>query len=318
MTSLAVLRLRPRDAARTGVAIVLFAAWSAAAVTLWLELATIPTARPDLVESAVIYLIPLAAVVTAVLRRRSQDRILPVLAGAMSAVAAAIWLAPQLSNRATAIFAIPAIAGSMLAARRWPAPMLIATVACSAFYGSAQAFLGLPLGQLADLLLGGFWFGLLGGLMLSSRRHAWTLTPGVALIGVYIAITLAYVAASPNFEYGLRFFRLSHWHILALVVVGYVGLRRPTLDRVAKGTIVVAVLVGAYATLRWAIGPAAKEAELIGGAYGTQYNQLFVGENKVQGSFPNGQELGLWASLVIPFCVAAALTRRIVPAARRL
>lgn len=286
------------------------AAWLVAALALWLDAWVLTVARAHVVEGAVLYGIPAGAALVALVRRDGRGGELRLAAAAMCTVAAALWVAPRLATASPlTIAAVPALLATALATRRWPAASIGAVFACSAFYGSAEAFLDVPLGQVADVVLGGLWIGLAGSVALGVRREALAISPGTALLGAYVLATLVAVALAADPGLALRAFRLTVWHLLALVVVALVATRRETQRDVARVAAVVALAAGAYATLRWAIGASERELALLGtDPSGTLYNQAVVGEDKVIGSFPNGQELGLWMSLLIPFCMAAALT----------
>ena len=229
--------------------------------------------------------------------------------GGVGIVAGAIVSTFVALGNAILIAGLAGLAVTAVAARRWPAQTVFTVFAISGTYGSIQAFTPLDTGPTVDLLLGALWLGLIPQLFSRRRDYDLVLWPGVAAILAYVLFTLASVVFAPDAYEGLRAFRQTTWYMLALVLVGYLGLRPPTRDQLAFGVVVVCALVGAYATLRWAIGPSAKEQAFAATTGEVKYD-VAAGDTKLQGSLENGSILGLWTAVTIPFCVAAALGMR--------
>ena len=76
--------------------------------------------------------------------------------------------------------------------------------------------------------------------------------------------------------------------------------------RIAQGMLVVAGLVGAYATLRWIIGPSGDERELAE----RMPNNFLDGELRPIGSLTSTKELAAWCAIVSPFALGCALAFR--------
>jgi hypothetical protein len=74
----------------------------------------------------------------------------------------------------------------------------------------------------------------------------------------------------------------------------------------AKGAVVVAGLVGAYAVYRWMTQISVAEYQNWGA---DPYNYV-GGKLRLLGSFPTGQDLGGWTADVVPFCLAMGFTFR--------
>lgn len=237
-------------------------------------------------------------------------RTLRLLVGGMWLVLGAVigWILA--AGSPPLVLGAAAVALTAVAARRWPAQTVFAIFAISGTYGSIDAFTALEPGPTVDFLLGALWLGLLPRIFSRRRDYHYVLWPGVAALFAYALFTVASVPFAPDTYEGLRAFRQATWYMLSLVVVGYLGLRPPTRDQLAVGVVVVCALVGAYATLRWAIGPAAKEKAFAATTGDLRYETVAGGDTKLQGSLENGSVLGLWTAVTIPFCVAAALGMR--------
>src|SRR5205807_1598445 len=92
------------------------------------------------------------------------------------------------------------------------------------------------------------------------------------------------------------------------LMFAYAGWSRATYERIARGVVVVASLVGAYATVRWLVGPSGIErdhAVAVSGPY-----DYVDGHLRVFGPFSSGHTLAAWTAVAIPFCLAIALWLR--------
>jgi hypothetical protein len=259
---------------------------------------------------AIVFGVPLLVVALRLLARGEVDPWFTRLAVAMGTVAGALAGGRLVAHHPLLVFVPAIVSFAYLAVRRWPSRALIAAFFLASAYGSIEAFTGVSAGQLTDLVLAGLWLTFLVPLVVGKRTRELRLTPGIVLLLAYVAMTIGALMVSTDVNFAARAFRLSTWHLMAVIPVAYLGWKPVTLDRVVRVFGVIALLVGAYATLRWAIGPSGREKALLQNANGVMYNQTGIGEDKVQGSFPNGQELGLWASIMLPFCLAGFITWR--------
>jgi hypothetical protein len=136
-------------------------------------------------------------------------------------------------------------------------------------------------------------------------------TPALFMLGLYLGATLIAALSTTPVDDGIRAFRLAPLFLSVVLLIGYGGFTRRTLDLLARTMVVVCLVVSAYAALRWAIGTSAKEQALQRSAMDRQYNQLGItSESKVQGSLPNGVLLGVWMACTIPFLTAVAIAWR--------
>jgi hypothetical protein len=214
-----------------------------------------------------------------------------------------------IERKPAAALAIPLVLATAALVAHWPAPGVLALVLVTGSYASIAAFTGLRTGALTDVVLGGLWVVVLWRLLLSRRDWSVRPWPGLLALLLFLALTaLQLFSSSGSLSVGLRSARASHWFILAFVLLALSGFERATLDRIARGVAVVALVVGAYAVVRLAIGPAAAERNFAA-SFG-QPNLLQNGDLGLFGSFVSRHQLGAWCALMIPFCAALALGYR--------
>lgn len=198
-----------------------------------------------------------------------------------------------------------AILASGMVCYRFPATATIAAFLLTGTYGSLRAFTGASGAALIDVLLVGLWSSLLITRLIRRQVRQQFVWPAMVVVAVYLGLTLLAVITSPDIYPAFLSFRLSGWYVLVVILIAYSGWQRPVYDNIARGFIVVGLLVGAYATLRWVIGPTGAEQNLalqVAGGY-----NFVEGTLRVFGSFHGGHQLGFWAGSVAPFCLGAAL-----------
>jgi O-antigen ligase len=204
--------------------------------------------------------------------------------------------------------AIPAVFAVSFACSRYPAAALIAVLALCGIFGSLKAFTGLSATAAADLLLAGLWGALLYRIATKGVRPPGWLWPGVVVLTAYVALTGLEILAAETIQLGFDSFRIAAWHISVIPLIVYAGWTRITYERVARGAVVVAGLVAAYAAFRWLSGPAQAELEFAEQVTGP-FN-LIGGDLAVFGSFSSRLQLAFWSAAMLPFCVACAFTFR--------
>jgi hypothetical protein len=291
----------------SALALLGLAAWAWLTIGLWQGAVSVP--RVGVVYPLLVYAVPALAVAAFVLGPRPAPPWLGTLTGGVCVIAGAIVGSAIAISGPLVVAAVVALLLSAVLSRRWPAGYMIVMFGISGSYGTITAYTPVSPGQTIDLMLSGLWLGLLIGLATQRREHTFVLTPGIVLVALFLLASAVAVVFAPSPYLGVRAFRAAHWHMFAVLVLAYGGWRHATRRRVAYAIVVVSALVGAYATLRWAIGPASKEQALVAKAGDPLYNQV-GGARKVQGSLPSGHQLGTWSAIAIPFCIAAAITWR--------
>jgi uncharacterized membrane protein len=232
-------------------------------------------------------------------------RTMPVLAGSAALVVAAYVYAYGLDPSISALALAVAILGWF--AYRWPATTIAIAFAMSGSYGSLRAFFKLPANGVATAMLAGLAAACLGVLLFGRRKHAVVIWPAAVLVTVYLIALAVMIPFSPALAPAVKVARTGGLYMLGFLLIAYGPWRSATHTRARNAIVLISLAVGAYATLRWAIGASAKERAVV---QDLVFNQTTLGKNKVQGSFPSGVELGVWTSNVIPFLLATLLAQR--------
>jgi hypothetical protein len=198
-----------------------------------------------------------------------------------------------------------AIVGAI--AYRWPVASIAVAFAMSGSYGSLKAFLSYPANGTATGLLAGMAVAGVAALVFGRRRRAVHVWPGAVAVAIYLIALAVMVPFSPASGPAIKVARTEGLFMLGMLLIAYGPWRGDTHERARRAVVWIALAVGAYATLRYAIGSSASERAQV---TAVAFNQTSPGHNKVQGSFPSGVELGLWTSCVIPFLVGSVLAER--------
>jgi hypothetical protein len=284
---------------------------AAGALALWTAVVAIDKLDPQRLalgggmRSAIVYGLPaLLAAVIVFDARAAEVRALRWAAGWCALVVVAQVAADKVSVSSTAVLALPALALAAFVLGRRPAIGVVAVMAISGFYGSLIAFWKFPEEKAVQLALGALTLALLWRVLISGRDHAFRFTLGLALPLFYAYVTLVQTILDAHSVAAGRGFMTSTWFILAFAVIALSGWSPRVHEQIAKGVVLVAGAVGAYALYRWLAGISVSEYNHWAS---DRYNYV-GGELRLLGSFPTGQDLGGWTSIVAPFCVAVALT----------
>jgi hypothetical protein len=278
-------------------------AWASALCAMRLGFVQAPQSTVD----ALTYAVPAVLVLLALVHRGEVPG-LALAAGLTCAVSAALVLPPRMMGNPDIALAVPAAVCAGLLTARFPALSLTGVFLLAGTYGSVTAFTGVPGDSVMDKIIVGLWVGVIGRMFLARREVRVRPTPALMLVAAFlVACVLAALTTEPV-ESGIRALRLGPLFMSLVLLLGWGGFSRRTLDRLVKCIVAVAFVGSAYAALRWAVGPAAKEQSLLSSAMDRQYNQLAItGDDKVQGALPNGFLLGLWCACVIPMLVAVVI-----------
>lgn len=240
-------------------------------------------------------------------RLRPQALTLPtLLAGFVLLAAAVLFAAGVDSMSSTAVLAIPGLAITTVVCRRRPAAAMVVALFVSGTFGSMLAFAHVHTAALADVLLLGLWLAAIWGWCFGAARYRARLWPGVAVLALYTLYSAGQIFTADTLTLGVQSFRSSIWYLAAALLIAYAPWPAGTRDRLVKGALVVASFVGAYATFRWAVGPAGSERALAAAIP----NNVLDGKLRPVGSFTTAKELAEWTAIMLPFCAALALTMR--------
>ncbi len=202
--------------------------------------------------------------------------------------------------------ALPALALTAIACARFPAAGLTGVFLAAGTFGSLSAFTPLSGQQLGDLLMAGLWLAAIWGWTMSGRRRPAWLWPGVALLVAYVLLTAGEILTAQSTSTGLQSFRASAWYMAAALLIAYAPWSDAARARMLRSIMFALALVGGYATLRWAIGPAPQER-----AQAQQLlNNFLGGKLRPVGSFTSTKELASWMAMTIPFAAGMAVAGR--------
>ena len=301
MTTLVVRVMRPRDR-RALVVAGAFAVWLALMVGVRFELVHIGGLWLPLAFG-----VPLVLVAVALLHRSAIPG-LPLAAGGTCAIAFAL-LAPAIVERHPSLaVGVPALAVGGVVTWRFPTATLAAIFTIAGTYGSIVAFTGLRAVGVDEGLLGGLWAGVVGSLLFGRRHRSVRLTPGLIVLAAFMVMSIGSLLATTPTSQAMHGFRLAPLYLSTALLLPLGRFDDQFTSKLVRIIVPVCLIVSAYATLRWIIGPAAKESALVNSPIARQYNQLAgSGGSKTQGALPDGASLGLWAAIAMPFLTAIAL-----------
>ncbi len=310
MEGLALTRAGPHAPQRTARTVLVvdfalaFAAvlWAPVAVAATLGLAAVP--QPTLVVVG----FPLALLAAVVFRRSGTTPVLAWATGLSAALAFALLVLPSLTESVMYSLGIPALLITAAICRSRPLIGLFVLFFLTGAFGSLTALTPVTPGPIVQLLLLALWGACLWSYAVGSERPRLRAMPELWLPLAYIAFTALSVGLSDDQLFALEAFRGSTWFMLAGVLIAIAPWPASVYHAASRAFVLVAAMVGAYATVRWIIGPAAAE-EKAALALAGPYN-VVDGEVRLFGSFNSGHQLGTWTGLALPFCTAALVTLR--------
>jgi hypothetical protein len=247
---------------------------------------------------------PAAVVALFTWRRREPAPALRAAAALAGIVGATVLAVLILAAEPVAGLVAPALVISAVATARFPAAAVTALFVLTGTYGSITAFTPFPVGEAIDVLLAGLWIGVLWGYLFGAERRPVWLWGGVLAATVYIAITAFQILLADDTVGAFFSFRNSAWYMSAFLLIFLAPWSDDTRKRIIKGMVATALLVGAYALVRYFVGPAGAEQQLALERSGNPDFADYVG------SFTSSKDLARWSAQVIPFLFAIALVLR--------
>lgn len=298
---------RPRHLSATPFRVTLgsaITAWSVVVVAQFLGLTTLTSSPPSV--DALLLGPPLGLAVVWLMSTRRVDAALQWATGWTSLLAAVLLLTPMVIATPSLAYTIPGllILAWLVAVR--PAACVTTMLAVTASFGSLSIYLSWPYKRTLVALLAAMALAAIARLLVQRRLEPLRLPAALLLTASYLTISIAQVILSSDPGVALGGFQLAPLYMTTLLVVAYSLWSDQTHERILRALIWIAVIVGAYATLRQIVGPSAAEARE---AALSPYN--FVdGKRRLIGSFLEGPELAGWTALLIPLCLSLALGAR--------
>jgi hypothetical protein len=253
-----------------------------------------------------VMLIPVAVAPLVVLRRTPLPRAQALALGGTSTVTAALIMALFIGSSPVIGVAIPVLAVTAVLCARFPAVAVSGVFLTAGAFGSIAAFTPGSGQQIADLLLAGMWLAAIWGWTVSGRQRPVWMWPGVALLAVYVLLSAAEILTAASATAGLQSFRASIWYLAAVLLVAYAPWGEGARARALRLVTLAIALIGGYATLRWAIGPAPQEREQAERIL----NNFLDKTLRPVGSFSTSKELAAWMAMTVPFAAGIAITSR--------
>lgn len=304
MGSVGILRPQPAWRQRAVVAALVLtgAAWTVLALGGWIWGVALPV--PPVAFFPLVFGLPFAAFAALLFAAQPPGAAARWLVGWMLLVTGAIVAAMMTAFFPAALLAFPAVLASAAFFGRRPALAMAIVFFISGTYGSLIAFWRVPVEMIIGAVMAGLWVATIFGWLFLGRRLSATLPVGVALLAGYFGITFTQMLLSSDSGLAFSAFGESGWFLLALPLVAYAGWSAHMHRRLAQAIVLIALAVGAYSTYRWFAGAAGDELA----AFGANSYNYVGGELRLLGPFPTGQDLGGWTAVLVPFCLALALT----------
>jgi O-antigen ligase len=199
--------------------------------------------------------------------------------------------------------ALAALVGATWFARKWPALMFVGFLWLACFAGSVNAYMpSVPIHRMADLVI----LGLLGSAVLqyvSERRdRAARVWPGAVMLAAWVVYSFVSIAYSESLDLGFEAWRTQMLFPVIFLSLGYTQWPPGTRERILKGVVGVAFLVGFYAVFRKITGASSAELGRL-----SDYDTVNHATATV-GGFENRQEIAGWVAVTIPLCLALAMS----------
>lgn len=229
----------------------------------------------------------------------------------LCAVAAAVAGARAIAFDPRIALVVPALLAASAVARLAPGVIAVGLVAVAGISGSLFAFTSINAQGPADALLAALWLAAAWSLLLEGgpreRRIVW---PSVALLALFLSVSVVAIVTAPTVADGVRSFRGSHWLMTAALLPLLAPWDTEIRRTIFRGVVLVGLAVGAYACFRYASGAPAPDELAAATRADAGFRRTPEAERAVIGTFTSPKTLGLWCAIVMPPAFAAALAER--------
>lgn len=270
----------------------LASAWSGGALT-------IPGARALFIAA------PVAVAGLMLATRRAYPGELWGLVGFAVATGVALVIVPIALDRPEEALAVPLFFLAAAAAVRAPAAATVTAFAITGTTGVIISYVGGDPLLLIDFTLGALIAGTIWRAVTQGRSRQLSITVGMLLLGLWIAITGVQALLSSDLGPAARAFHTSAYFALPVPLIALAGWRRETYVRIARGFLVVALFVGGYSVIQFLLGPTETERE--SAVKLAAINVLPGGELALFGPTASRHQLAAWCGVVFPMAAAFLL-----------
>ena len=251
---------------------------------------------------------PACAAAVVLAQHKPVPRPVSAAVAAAGVTAGALLGAIVVETNPLVVAGVPAALVAGMIVSRFPAASMIALIAVTGTVGTLVTFTGLPPAYLVDAPLAGLVAAVAWRAITGHVRPAAAVPLSLAAAILFIVASAGQTLASPAVQVAQQAFHNSAWHMVALPAIAFAGWSLATREAIARGFVVVAGAVAAYAVLRLLIGPAAAEREQA--LLLAPINVLSNGDLGLFGSTASRQQLAAFCAMAIPLAAAVALTAR--------
>ena len=251
-------------------------------------------------------LAPLGIAGVLLLRRERLSPLKAWLLGACVVLFLAQYSAQRIpTNNALYVLAFPAVVVATLVCGRRPALALGVVILFTGAYQSLELLAHVPAPKLTDLLLVALWLSA-GLRWVTTPGRTVPLRPALIVVGIYLLLSGFEILLADSTTAAVQSFRAQNWYLAVVLLGAYAPWPPQARGRMLDAAILAALAVGAYAVLRWQIGPSGAER-----AHAAAIPNNYLDKDlRPVGSFATAKELAAWTAIFAPFCLGMGLTRR--------
>ncbi len=210
-------------------------------------------------------------------------------------------------SRPMLALAVPFVAAGAIVCWRHPVAAITVTFFFTGMVGTLSSMTPLPPVPLTEYILACLWVGTIGTLMLGRRTAPLWLWPGLIAPALYIALSVISLFLDDHVGNAIEGFRLSIWYMAAFLLIAIAPWPAGTTQKMARGLVIVTLLVSSYCVLRYFVGSSAAEEAF---ARATAADTPMSVDLRFYGSFLSANQLTAWMAVVIPFQLALLLNWR--------
>jgi hypothetical protein len=219
----------------------------------------------------------------------------------------ALLAAAILTSQPRFAIAVPAAAIGAVACAWRPTVAVLAIFVLTATTNTLPALTPIPNGPLTDFLLAGLWLGVVGTYLSGRAERSFWLWPALIATILYLTLTGIEALMVSPVSYGLTAFKAAAWYMSGILLVAAAPWSADTHRRIARGIVVVSIVVGLYSLYRFLGAPSPEETAA---ARVAQPGLAPSVQARFFGSWLTANQLAGWVATVLPLLVALGLAWR--------